>query len=144
MENTDAYNQSIQSIQPTQSHDYTKTDINGFPARYVLAKHPNNPEGGYIVTKVLDIPDLSTESQGVTESTHSPNPRRPPINPLYNFSTTPEHLKDQSKLILQHRLGNHDLPYRRIDPTLYTDEEQRWYVTGIIGPPIRAVMIYQL
>ena len=146
MENTDANDQSTQPTQltqPTQPDDYTKTDINGFPARYVLAKHPNNTEGGYIVTKVLDIPDFSTESQGVSESTHSPNPRRPPINPLYNFSTTPAHLQDQSKLIVQHRLGNHDLAYRRIDPTLYTDEERRWYITGILQHPIRAVMIYQ-
>ena len=141
MENTDI---------PENLQDYTKTDINGLPARYVLAKHPSIPEGGYIVTKVIDIPspDLSTtgvsESTHPTHSTHSRNPLRPPINPLYNFSNTPEHLQDQSKLVVQHRLGNHDLPHRRINPDLYTDAEKKWYITGILQQPIRAVMIYKL
>ena len=131
MENLDA---------PQQSQDYTKTDINGLPARYVLAKHPSDPSGGYVVTKVIDIPDVS-------ESIHTaptPNQLRPSINPLYNFSATPEHLKDSSKLVVQHRLGNHELPYRRIDPVFYTDQEKGWYTTGILQNPIRAVMIYQL
>jgi len=110
------------------NQDYTKTDINGLPAKYVLAKHPSDPEGGYVVAKVIDVP----------------NPPRPPINPLYNFNTTPEHLTDPSKFIIQHRLGDHSLPYRRIDPELYTDEEKNWYTTGILSRPIRAVMIYQL
>ena len=117
MESSDMFNQ-----------DYTKTDINGLPAKYVLAKHPSDPEGGYVVAKVIDVP----------------NPPRPPINPLYNFNTTPEHLTDPSKFIIQHRLGDHSLPYRRIDPELYTDEEKNWYTTGILSRPIRAVMIYQL
>lgn len=117
MESSDMFNQ-----------DYTKTDINGLPAKYVLAKHPSDPEGGYTVAKVIDVP----------------NPPRPPINPLYNFNTTPEHLTDPSKFIIQHRLGDHSLPYRRIDPELYTDEEKNWYTTGILSRPIRAVMIYQL
>jgi len=110
------------------NQDYTKTDINGLPAKYVLAKHPSDPEGGYVVAKVIDVA----------------NPPRPPINPLYNFNTTPEHLTDPSKFIIQHRLGDHSLPYRRIDPELYTDEEKNWYTTGILSRPIRAVMIYQL
>jgi hypothetical protein len=117
MESSDMFNQ-----------DYTKTDINGLPAKYVLAKHPSDPEGGYVVAKVIDVA----------------NPPRPPINPLYNFNTTPEHLTDPSKFIIQHRLGDHSLPYRRIDPELYTDEEKNWYTTGILSRPIRAVMIYQL
>lgn len=136
MENTEATN---------QSRDYTKTDINGFPAKYVLTKHPDDPSGGYIVAKVLDIPDPDLSTTSVSESTHdAPNPLRPPINPLYNFSTTPEHLQDPSKLVVQHRLGNHDLPYRRINPDLYTEAEKEWYTTGILSHPIRAVMIYQL
>ena len=132
---------------PAQSQDYTKTDINGFPARYVLTKHPSDPENGYILAKVLDIPLPELFTTDVSESTHTthpPNPLRPPINPLYNFSTTPEHLQDQSKLVVQHRLGNHDLPYRRINPEFYTDAEKKWYTTGILQQPIRAVMIYQL
>ena len=133
------------------SQDYTKTDINGLPAKYVMAKHPCDSSGGYVITKVVDIPDIPDLSapidinltQGVLKTTHTPNQLRPPINPLYNFSTTPEHLRDQSKLVVQHRLGNHDLPYRRIDPSLYTDNEKKWYITGELCNPIRAVMIYQ-
>ena len=138
MENTDAHQ---------QYQDYTKTDINGFPARYVLAKHPSDPSGGYVVTKVIDIPDVSESIQDIHGAYDTPlfnNQRRPPINPLYNFSTTPEHLQDPSKLVVQHRLGNHALPYRRIDPGLYTDAEKKWYITGILNQPIRAIMIYQL
>ena len=138
MENTDAHQ---------QYQDYTKTDINGFPARYVLAKHPSDPSGGYVVTKVIDIPDVSESIQYTHGAYDTPlfnNQRRPPINPLYNFSITPEHLQDPSKLVVQHRLGNHALPYRRIDPGLYTDAEMKWYITGILNQPLRAIMIYQL
>ena len=125
-------------------YDYTKTDINGLPARYVLAKNPRDPEGGYVVAKVIDIPVPDDETNDVSESIHTLNPPRPPINPLYNFNTTPEHLEDPSKFIIQHRLGDHDLPYRRIDPELYTNEERMWYTSGKLPHPIRAVMIYQL
>ncbi len=152
MENTDIPNEHSEHIEhPQTSQDYTKTDINGFPAKYVLTKHPSDPLGGYIVVKVLDIPVHDLSATGVSESTHdvnasvyAPNPLRPSINPLYNFNTTPEHLQDQSKLVVQHRLGNHNLPYRRINVDLYTDAEKEWYITGVLQRPIRAVMIYQL
>jgi hypothetical protein len=132
MESSDIFNQ-----------DYTKTDINGLPARYVLAKNPRDTEGGYVVAKVIDVPNPDSEAS-VSESIYNINPPRPPINPLYNFNTTPEHLEDPSKFIIQHRLGNRDLPYRRIDPELYTDEEKTWYTSGILPSQIREVMIYQL
>ena len=88
------------------SNDYTKTDINGFPARYVLTRDPTDPTGtASIVVKVID-----------TSSSSSSNPRPPILNPLYNFSETPLHLQDQSKFITQYRLGDHSLPHRRINP----------------------------
>ena len=104
--------------------DYTKTDINGVPARYVLTRDPSDPTGtASIVVKVID-----------TDAFRNQNPRPPILNPLYNFSDTPLHLQDQSKLITQHRLGDHSLPYRVINPDNYTEEEMKWYVTGEIPP----------
>lgn len=110
----------------TDYTDYTKTDINGVPARYVLTKDPSDPTGtASIVVKVID-----------TDAFNSPTHNRPPpvLNPLYNFSDTPLHLQDQSKLITQHRLGDHSKPYRVINPDNYTEEEMNWYVTGEIPP----------
>lgn len=49
---------------------------------------------------------------------------------------TPLHLCDPSKLITQHRLGNHELPHRTIDPTMYDDSEIEWYGTGVLPPPM--------
>ena len=123
----------------SNNNDYTKTDINGIPARYILAKDPNDPTGDTsIVTKVIDTDALSTQTQ-----TQSLNKRPPILNPLYNFSQTPLHLQDQSKLIIQHRLGDHNLPYRRIDPSLYTSEELRWYIRGEIpANPMSICMTY--
>ena len=115
-------------------YDYTKTDINGVPAKYVLAKDPNDPTGiASIVVKVIDTDAFKNHS----------NIRPPILNPLYNFSETPLHLQDQSKLITQHRLGDHSLPYRRINPEYYTSEELRWYVTGEIpASPMSLCMTY--
>ena len=117
--------------------DYTKTDINGVPARYVLTKDPNDPTGAAsIVVKVIDTDALNSQN---------PTPNRPPpiLNPLYNFSDTPLHLQDQSKLITQHRLGDHSLPYRVINPDNYTEEEMKWYVTGEIpASPMSICMTY--
>ena len=115
----------------TQSEDYTKTDINGIPAKYVLAKDPNDPTGAAsIVVKVID-----------TDAINIPTPnRRPPVlNPLYNFNDTPLHLQDDSKFIIQHRLGDHSLPYRRINPEHYTHEEMEWYVTGKIPAHLMSI-----
>ena len=108
--------------------DYTKTDINGVPARYVLTRDPRDPTGtASIVVKVIDTDAFNSPT---------PTPNRPPpvLNPLYNFSDTPLHLQDQSKLITQHRLGDHSQPYRVINPDDYTEEEMNWYVTGEIPP----------
>jgi len=115
-------------------YDYTKTDINGVPAKYVLAKDPNDPTGtASIVVKVIDTDAFDNHS----------NLRPPILNPLYNFSETPLHLQDQSKLITQHRLGDHSQPYRRINPEYYTSEELRWYVTGEIpASPMSLCMTY--
>jgi len=110
--------------------DYTKTDINGIPAKYVLTRDPSDPTGTTsIVVKVIDTDVLQTY-----------NPRPPVLNPLYDFSETPLHLQDQSKLITQHRLGDHSLPYRVINPENYTEEEMNWYVTGKI--PASPMLIY--
>jgi hypothetical protein len=49
---------------------------------------------------------------------------------------TPLHLCDPSKLITQHRLGNHELPHRTIDPVMYEPSEIEWYRTGILPPPM--------
>ena len=121
--------------------DYTKTDINGIPAKYVLTRDPKDPtHTASIVVKVID-----------TDAFKSPIPipipipnRRPPIlNPLYNFSETPLHLQDQSRLVTQHRLGDHSLPYRVINPEHYTQEEMDWYVTGRIpSQPMSICMTY--
>jgi len=113
--------------------DYTKTDINGFPARFVLTKDPNDPTGAAsIVVKVID-----------TDAFRNQNPRPPILNPLYNFSDTPIHLQDPTKLITQHRLGDHSLPHRVINPDNYTSEELHWYVTGEIpASPMSICMTY--
>lgn len=50
--------------------------------------------------------------------------------------TTPLHLCDPSKLITQHRLGNHELPHRTIDPRLYDECEIQWYGAGVLPPPM--------
>ena len=49
---------------------------------------------------------------------------------------TPLHLCDPSKLITQHRLGNHSLPHRTIDPVMYDESEIAWYGAGILPPPL--------
>ena len=115
------------------NNDYTKTDINGIPAKYVLTKDSRDPTGrASIVVKVID-----------TEALVPLNPRPPVLNPLYNFSDTPLHLQDQSKFIVQHRLGDHSLPDRRINPEHYTQEELRWYTSGEIpASPMSLCMTY--
>jgi len=117
--------------------DYTKTYINGIPAKYVLTKDPSDPTGAAsIVVKVIDI-------ETSTSSSPSSNQRPPILNPLYNFSQTPLHLQDQTKLITQYRLGDHTMPHRRINPEYYTPEEMRWYITGEIpAHPMSICMTY--
>jgi hypothetical protein len=124
----------------------TKTDINGLPATYVLAKNPSDPSGeSYVVTKVLDIPD-------VLLSTHEhsrPNPVRVPSSYIsYNFSETPPHLCDPASLVTQYRRGDHNLQHRTINISkkAYTHEEMSWYIDpeSKIPPPKRLVMISML
>jgi hypothetical protein len=70
----------------------------------------------YTVVRVLNVPD--------EDGTINVNP------------DTPMHLCDPSKLITQHRLGNHELPHRTIDPTMYESSEIEWYGAGILPPPL--------
>jgi hypothetical protein len=56
---------------------------------------------------------------------------------------TPLHLCDPSKLITQHRLGNHELPHRTIDPAMYESSEIEWYGTGILPPPMYMCFILE-
>ena len=127
----------------------TITDINGLPAKYVIAKNPNDSTGeSYVVAKVLEVPS------DVSETTHpNPNPRPNPIRVpssyiSYNFSETPLHLCDPSKLITQHRCSDPNLPHRTIDISkqTHTHEEKSWYTDpkSVIPEPKRLVMIAQL
>ena len=125
----------------------TRTDINGLPAKYVIAKNPRDPtRESYVIAKVLEIPS------DVSETIH-PNPNLNPISmphsyTSYNFSETPLHLCDPSKLITQHRRSDHELPHRIIDISkqTHTREEMQWYADpkSEIPPPKRLVMIAQL
>jgi len=55
---------------------------------------------------------------------------------------TPLHLCDPQKLITQHRLGDHSLSYRTVDPRVYDPAEIKWYETGILPPPMYMCMIF--
>lgn len=55
---------------------------------------------------------------------------------------TPLHLCDPGKLITQHRLGDHSLPFRTIDPRMYDTFEIDWYETGVLPPPMYMCFIY--
>lgn len=55
---------------------------------------------------------------------------------------TPLHLCDPHKLITQHRLGDHRLPYRTVDPRMYDTTEIKWFETGILPPPMYMCMIF--
>ena len=122
----------------------TRTDINGFPAKYVLTKNPNDPTGvSCVLAKVLDIPDVS-------ETTH-PNAntiRIPHSHISYDFSETPLHLCDPANLVTQHRKSDLNLAHRTIDISKhkYTSEEMEWYADpeSKIPPPKRLVMICML
>jgi hypothetical protein len=120
----------------------TRTDINGLPAKYVLAKNPHDPTGeSYVIAKVLEVPDVS-------ETTH-PNPIRIPSSYIsYNFSETPLNLCDPSKFITQYRRGDPNLSHRTIDISkqTHTQEEISWYadLKPVIPEPKRLVMIARL
>ena len=94
---------------------------NGLPAglTYALCKLPD--DGTYAMVRVLNVP--------ADNGTINMNP------------DTPLHLCDPSKLITQHRLGNHALPHRTIDPTMYDDSEIEWYGAGVLPPPFHMCFI---
>ena len=75
------------------------------------------------VVRVLNVPD--------EDGTINVNP------------DTPLHLCDPAKLITQHRLGNHELPHRTIDPAMYESSEIEWYGTGILPPPMYMCFIIE-
>ena len=119
--------------------DHAATDINGFPAKYVLTKNPNDTTGqSYVVAKVLDLPD-SPQHNAI---------RIPSSYITYNYSDTPLHLCDPASLLTQYRRGDHNLAHRVIDLSkkAYTNEEMRWYADpeAKIPPPMRLVMISML
>jgi hypothetical protein len=84
---------------------------------------PGEPDGTHAVVRVVDVPDNHNHRIPTTRS------------------DTPLHLCDRSKLITQHRMGNHKLPYRTIDPTLYTQSEIDWYGSGNLPPPLYMCLI---
>lgn len=61
---------------------------------------------------------------------------------MNNQTDTPLHLCDPSKLLTQHRLGDHSLPHRTIDPSLYYQHEIDWYGKGVLPPPMHMCFIY--
>ena len=140
---------SFSNISPEEQRDYTKTDINGLPATYVLAKNPSDPSGeSYVVAKVLDIPDIPSVSLSTHEHSR-PNPVRVPSSYIsYNFSETPLHLCDPASLVTQYRRSDPNLAHRTIDISkkAYTDEEMSWYIDpeSKIPSPRRLVMIAML
>jgi hypothetical protein len=99
----------------------SNTDIHGIPASYALYQMPGDPDGTYSVVKVVDVPDVPSSSGSNSFPLHS---------------DTPLHLCDRSKLIMQHRLGNSELPHRTIDPAVYDQCEIDWYGAGVLPPPL--------
>lgn len=94
----------------------SNTDIHGIPASYAFYRMPGEPDDGtYSVVKVVDVPTTT--------------------GTLRMKSDTPLHLCDPSKMVTQHRLGNHELPHRTIDPAMYDQCEIDWYGAGILPPP---------
>ena len=100
---------------------------NGVPLSYALYRMPGDAEGTYAVVKVLNVPDAN-----------EPNEPNEPNETVYSAQNpdTPLHLCDPSKLITQRRLGDHDLPFRTIDPRMYEQSEIDWYETGVLPPPL--------
>jgi hypothetical protein len=130
----------------------TKTDINGLPAKYVLAKNPNDPSGETcVVAKVLEVPNPDT--MGVSETTHATHPRPNPIRIpssyiSYNFSETPLHLCDPANLVTQYRRSDPNLAHRVVDISKqsHSEAEMKWYADpeSKIPSPRRLVMIAML
>ena len=79
---------------------------------HAICPIPGEPEGTYAVVRVLNVPDTATAT------------------------ALPLHLCDPAKLITQHRLGNHELPHRTIDPRMHDQCEIDWYGAGVLPPPM--------
>jgi hypothetical protein len=132
--------------------DYTKTNINGLPATYVLTKNPNDPAGGlYVIAKVLDVPihDDHGDTKDENDNSINVNPIRVPHSyMLYNYNETPLHLCDHACILTQYRCNNHSLQHRTIDISkgAYSKEEIDWYADpeSEIPEPKRLVMIPML
>ena len=82
-------------------------------------------EGESHIVRVLNVPKKNENS-----------------NQSFDIQDTPLHLCDPSKLLTQHRLGDHNLPYRTIDPSLYRQHEIDWYGNGILPKPMYMCFIY--
>jgi hypothetical protein len=98
-------------------------DNNGIPLSYALCQMPGDAEGTYAVIRVLNVPTANETNEN---------------------QDTPLHLCDPSVLVTQHRLGNHDLPFRTIDPRVYDQSEIDWYETGVLPPPHYMCFIHAL
>ena len=103
--------------------DNNNNNNTGIPLSYALYQMPGDAEGTYAVIRVLNVPDANER-----------NETQPQDMPL--------HLCDPSKLVTQHRLGNHDLPFRTIDPRVYDQSEIDWYETGVLPPPLYMCFIH--
>jgi len=105
------------------------TEIKGMS--YALCQIPGEATGTYAVVKVFNVPD------------ENKNNRNNNLTKIQNtLQDTPLHLCDPSKLITQHRLGDHSLPFRTIDPTMYYQHEIDWYGKGILPEPLYMCFIY--
>lgn len=104
----------MQSMQSTSG----RNDISN-----IMCQLPGEPEGTYALVRVLNVPTTETSTR------------------LY--ADTPPHLCDPTKMITQHRLGDHGLPYRTIDPRMYDQPEIDWYGAGVLPPPMYMCLIYQ-
>jgi hypothetical protein len=111
--------QTMQTIQTMQ----TNGGIKGMS--HAICQIPGEPDGTYSVVRVLNVPTTAT-------ATATAN----------HCADTPLHLCDPSKLITQHRMGDHGLPHRTIDPRLYDQYEIDWYGTGVLPPPMYMCFIY--
>jgi hypothetical protein len=98
---------------------------------HAICQIPGEPDGTYSVVRLLNVPMTATATATATANTK--------VSPC---TDTPLHLCDPNKLITQHRLGDHGLPYRTIDPKLYDQCEIDWYGTGVLPPPMHMCFIY--
>lgn len=107
-----------------------------------ICQIPGEPDGTYAVVRILNVP---SDDSSTMPSPSTPSTRRSPIKtnpPISSYADTPLHLCDPGKLITQHRLGNHELPHRTIDPRMYEQSEIDWYGTGVLPPPMYMCFIY--